>query len=289
LAIANDDKLAFGFCLSLAGHFALFLIMVFGVGINWGLHEPEIYSVTIEGGEVLGGINQFEDSKRKVPVAQPQAAEKPPPSTAPKEEPKVETKPETKPEAKKEPEKTEEKAEVSLAEKKKEEEKKKEPVKEEPKKEVKKEEKPKKVEPKPTPKKSAKEQANDDYAQLAKQMQSTNAGGTGPGAGIIDGRRGTGGPNVKPPEFFAYLKTLEVHIKRGWHWYDNTANLQTKVVFNISPEGNLSNLRVDLSSGVREFDESVLRAMNKANPVPVPPASVMADFRTVHLTFDPRD
>ena len=99
-----------------------------------------------------------------------------------------------------------------------------------------------------------------------------------------------GGGLVRPPEFFAYLRILERHIKDGWRWYDDTTPLRVQIEFEIAPDGIVSGIRIAASSGSAKFDDSVLRAIKKASPVPPPPPSVYEQyFKSVRMTFDPQE
>ena len=59
----------------------------------------------------------------------------------------------------------------------------------------------------------------------------------------------------------------------------------------ISPNGTLSKIRLVESSGNSKFDDSVLRAVRKANPVPTPLATLYAeysrDFDNFEIGFEP--
>jgi len=118
--------------------------------------------------------------------------------------------------------------------------------------------------------------------------ESTESTGKGFGAAKLGGN-GMGGGVQRPPEFFTYRQILRDSVKRGWKWYNTQAALVTWVTFDIGPDGVISNVSVSEGSGNREFDESVLRAVYKASPLPPPPATVYNDFRSVRLSFDPRE
>jgi TolA protein len=85
------------------------------------------------------------------------------------------------------------------------------------------------------------------------------------------------------------MKKLEQYIKSGWVWSDTTSALVTQVVFEMSPDGRISGVNISKGSGNRAYDDSVLRAIGKASPAPPPPASVYEFFRSVRMTFDPRE
>ena len=265
------------------GHGLIALLFFRGYLISaHDLGKQTIYSVTLEGGESLGGISQVPDETKKSQAAPPK---------------KTESQPEEVKEVKKE------EAEVQIKEEKKEvvkEEKKVE--KKEEKKEVKKEEKKVEEKPKETPKKveekkaepKKQESGTDVNKKLQQAMQrylgeSSDAGGKGFGAGSLGPGKGMGGGTVMPPAFHRYKKLLQDKIKGGWRWYDTSAALMSEAVFDISAEGDISNVRISKGSGNYEFDQSVERAILKASPLPPPPPEVFVYFKSVRMIFDPKD
>jgi TonB family protein len=256
---------------SLIGHVVLAILMFTNFGSGWGAFEqPVVYSVTIEGGKKLGGISQVPEKDQKAPLA-------PPKKTSSEEKAVEEPKPEPKVEPKKDEPKIPEAETGEIQIKKKVETKKEEP------KPVKKEPAKKAVDPK--------EEANKRYQEAMQRYlgESSNAGaGNQFGAAALGGN-GMGGGVVRPPEFFAYMKKLEQYIKSGWIWSDNTASLVTQVVFEMAPDGRISGITITKGSGNRNYDDSVYRAVLKASPAPPPPASVYEFFRSVRMTFDPRE
>ncbi len=246
-----------GFISALIGHVVLFILVLLGSAPYFSeIGKPIIYSVSIEGGKSLGGISQVPKDEKKVAVA-------PPKKVAGDVQQKV---PEVKPE----------KADVSLADKKKKEE-------------------IKKATPKPTVKPTPKKASSADInKQLSAAVQrylgeSSDAGGKGFGAGSLGGNK-MGGGLVRPPAFFIYRDLLKNHIKSGWRWYDTSAALQAEIIFEIQPDGSLINVRIGKGSGNAEFDNSVLRAVLRASPVPPPPQEVYEPFfKYVTMTFDPRE
>jgi colicin import membrane protein len=65
--------------------------------------------------------------------------------------------------------------------------------------------------------------------------------------------------------------------------------LIAEVELQIAKDGTILSERIVKSSGNREYDSSVLRAVRKADPLPPPPAKVYEDFKVVRVIFDPRD
>lgn len=268
--MSRHDYFAHSLTLSILLHIGVSLAVVYQAGLNSGVViKPVIYSVTIEAGKSLGGISQVPD-KAKTQLAPPKKV-----TQAPK---KVVS--------------PVEKAEVSLAEKKPE--KKVEPPKKVVKEQVKNAPTPKeKPKPSPANKTPPKESLQDINKKLEQAMQrylgeSSDSGGKGFGAGALGGTK-MGGGVVRPPEFFSYKAILEERIKSGWRWFDTSAALIAQVEFKIGPNGAITDVVIVKHSGSPEFDDSVERAVKKADPAPAPPASVYSFFSLVRMTFDPRE
>src|SRR5690606_30181508 len=151
----------------------------------------------------------------------------------------------------------------------------------------------------PPPKKSESKPKELSVAEINKLLEkatqrytgeSTDAGGTGFGsAGGGTTKRGGGGGELRPPEFFSYRSTIEYAIKSGWRWHDTAAPLEARVCFEITRAGDIRNVQLCGSSGNREYDDSALRAVHKATPLPPPPESVYQFFQQVRLVFSPTD
>lgn len=278
-----DDYFNRSLTASAVGHLLIGLIVVFGAFPNWGdLPEPVVYSVSIEGGQSIGGKAQVAKDDKKSPVA-------PVKNVAAQAEPEKQEK--SKPEKDPEEQVAPKDAEVSVAEKKPTPVPQKTPVKATP--------TPKKSDKKPEPKDSKdKQKQKSDGDEIDKRLQaamqrytgeSTDAGGKGFGAAKVGGK-GMGGGEVRPPEFFAYERLLRTKVREAWRWYGTNRAIITVVTFEIRSDGEVRNLRVDKSSGDESFDDSVYRAILKASPLPPPPQSVYEKyFKSVRITFDARD
>lgn len=278
-----DDHFNRALTASAVGHLVIGFIVFFGAFPNWGdLPEPVVYSISIEGGETIGGKAQVAKDDKKSPLA-------PVKNVTAQSEPEKQEK--SKPE--KEPEEVipPEDAEVSVSEKKPTPVPKKTPVKATP--------TPKKSEKKPETKESKeKQKQKSDGDELDKRLQaamqrytgeSTDAGGKGFGAAKVGGK-GMGGGEVRPPEFFAYERLLRAKVKEAWRWPGTNRAIITVVTFEIRSDGEVRNLSIYKSSGDDSFDESVYRAIQKASPLPPPPQSVYEKyFKSVRITFDARD
>lgn len=290
-----------GLAVSLVAHLLIGFSAVF---LNFGADKPleaPIYSVTMEGGKTLGGRSQAAKDDKKSPVAPPKNVSEP--EKQQKSEPSKPVEETSKKEQVKEPAKPEEKPDenaIAIEEAKKVEAKKAEEKKaaeqraEQEKLEQKKLEEKKLAEKKAAEKKEAKKQptidVNKEYQRAMQRYlgNSSDAGGTGFGAAKLGGND-MGGGIVKPREFFIYLETLKARLKENWSWFDRTSALIATVEIEISPEGEISSAKIRNSSGNSLFDQSILRAVNEANPVPPPPRNVYNDFKLVNIVFDPRE
>ena len=278
---SRDDEFRLGLSVSVVAHVALAFVLFFRVLPDFGdMPEPVVYSISIEGGKNLGGMSQVPKDNKPSPIAPMKnvAAETKQEAQPVKEVPKVEPKKEVV-----------EDAEVSVAESK--------PT-------------PKPTPPKATPKatpaptkkmdaatpsKTTKKSDGDEVDksyQAAMQRylgESSYAGGKGFGAARVGGS-GMGGGVVRPPEFFTYEKIVRSRIKEAWRWYDSNSSLITVIAFEIESDGVIKNVRLVKSSGDTSYDDSVVRAAVKASPLPPPPPSVYEQyFKSVRITFDPRE
>jgi len=291
----REDTLGRSVLASFIGHAVTFTLALYLAAPRIPeLGESIIYSISLEGGKTLGGMSQVSDKDKKQQIAPPKKVSQP----VAKE--KAEDK---KQEKEKEVVKEDPNA-VSLAEKKKEEEKQKlveEKIEKEAKEKEKKlksaEEKQEKEKKLAEDKKKKEEDERAKAKELEKQYQkalqkytgeSSEAGGQGFGAGRVGGN-GMGGGVQRPPEFFRYRDLIRTSVKEGWKWFDSASSLRATVIFQISAAGEISNVNIEKSSGNREFDSSLLRAIYKASPLPPPPPNVFEFFKVVRIEFDPME
>jgi len=114
--------------------------------------------------------------------------------------------------------------------------------------------------------------------------------GTGQGQGAASlGPGGVGGGVVKGIDFIKYQNQVLSTIKNNWVWVGQRGNLRVVVRFNIKDNGEIVGLKLVQPSGNASYDESVLRAVRKSSPLPVPPEEVRTDFSEVELAFRPED
>lgn len=116
--------------------------------------------------------------------------------------------------------------------------------------------------------------------------------GVGPGDGqgaAVSGQDGRGGGILKGVEFLIYRSRMLYKIKERWTWVGKNTELEVTVRFGIQENGEVVRLRIVKASGDPSYDESVIRAVRKASPLPPTPVVYRKDFMNVELTFRPRD
>ena len=88
---------------------------------------------------------------------------------------------------------------------------------------------------------------------------------------------GGGGTSRVPPEQLEYFRALYEKIYESWvllvpgEGRTGGGSLVAQIRIKIEKDGKVTNIDMEKSSGNRFFDESVLRAIGKASPLPVPP------------------
>jgi TolA protein len=118
-------------------------------------------------------------------------------------------------------------------------------------------------------------------------------GATAEGTG--DGGPVSSGPGVGPGgtpmdlEYIAYRSQMEARIKESWAWAGANRSLAAVVAFNITPSGEIANVRTVTPSGDPSYDASAERAVRKANPLAPPPEKYREEFWSVELEFRPED
>lgn len=283
---SRGDYWKFGLWLSVVGHGVALLVIVIRIFPNFGtVAPPVVYSISLEGGKVLGGVQQASKTTRESKVApikkaaqKKQVEDVPDKSDAQKSKVTPKKNESQKPSLH-EQSKIKSSSKRTVVKQKKEVSKR--PIKKTPVK-------------KSTSQKKSKPPVEDVDKRLQDALQrylgeSSQGGGKGFGAAKLGGKK-MGGGLVRPPEFFVYEKIIRSRIKEAWRWYDRNSSLITVIAFDIEPDGIINNVHLIKSSGDAGYDDSVVRAAIKASPLPVPPESVYERyFKKVRITFDPRD
>jgi len=124
--------------------------------------------------------------------------------------------------------------------------------------------------------------------QQQKAAATSTATGKEPGAAAL-GAGGTGGGIARGAEFIRYFNEMRERIKGGWTWAGRRTDLVASVRFSVQENGEIVGLKLVRGSGDSSYDESVIRALRKANPLPPPPESHRQEFSEVELAFTPKE
>jgi TonB family protein len=77
------------------------------------------------------------------------------------------------------------------------------------------------------------------------------------------------------PEYLAYFRQLDEKVRSNWNVpvlaVEEKEKLMVQIRIVIEIDGRVSQVRMEKTSGNTYFDDSVLRAIRKASPLPVPP------------------
>ena len=83
----------------------------------------------------------------------------------------------------------------------------------------------------------------------------------------------------------AYLDRVERHIMAVWKLPPNANELKVVIRLRVERSGHVSDVRVEKSSGDKQFDASAVQAVRRASPFPPIPewaqSSVLGDLRMV--------
>jgi TonB family protein len=112
--------------------------------------------------------------------------------------------------------------------------------------------------------------------------------GAGSGAGGGGGVGGTGyGLTPEQARFGRYYMTVFNKIQSAWvlPHYDEQTNLAAIVEITVRPDGRIVNIQFEQKSGNAEFDRSVMRAIQKANPLPPLPPGIKEPLLTLGIRF----
>jgi len=116
-------------------------------------------------------------------------------------------------------------------------------------------------------------------------------GGTGTGGGGLGGGAGAGDPfGVAGFQFQIYLQMISDKITANWFQalVDPGVGglLQTQVYFRIYKNGSISDIKIDVSSGVEAFDLSARRAIQTAAPFAPLPNEYDGQYLGITLVFE---
>jgi len=96
-----------------------------------------------------------------------------------------------------------------------------------------------------------------------------------------------GGGVVRGLEFIMYTDQVKRRVKESWIVAQERRGLSATVRFGIRPDGKVFEIELMQPSGDGSFDQSVLRAVRAADPLPPPPQNYQQEFATqkVEVTF----
>ncbi|HAI35504.1 MAG TPA: cell envelope integrity protein TolA, partial [Alcanivorax sp.] len=104
---------------------------------------------------------------------------------------------------------------------------------------------------------------------------------------------GSGAPDSDVQEETAgYTDAIQNAIQQRWRIpgnYRNRDDLSVRVRLRVIPGGEVVSVEVDKSSGYPNFDESLVKAVELASPLPVPDGKLFEQFRTFQIVFRPTD
>ena len=107
-----------------------------------------------------------------------------------------------------------------------------------------------------------------------RQSGQVGAGQHGRGGGSSGG----GGGGVQGLAFMMYTQEVKQRVKESWIVTQKKSGLTAVVQFGVRPSGDIVGVELAQSSGNNAFDQSVLRAVHHANPLPPPPREYQQEF-----------
>jgi TonB family protein len=139
-------------------------------------------------------------------------------------------------------------------------------------------------------------QVNEEYNRLMNRYldkegnaQSDSLNGNSKGGGTASGRNSQNVGEERPSEYFAYRDTMKSEIDRNWRWHTRHDGLKAEIEMRIDSDGSILFAEIKKGSGNIEFDRSVIRAIQAADPLPAPPQNVFEYFSHVVVIFDPNE
>ena len=105
-----------------------------------------------------------------------------------------------------------------------------------------------------------------DQRQAAETSHSTSASGGG------------GGDTLRGLPFILYTQEVKHRVKQSWIVAEHKSGLTAVVRFGILANGEVVGMELAERSGDSVFDESAMRAVRKADPLPPPPEAYRNEF-----------
>lgn len=108
----------------------------------------------------------------------------------------------------------------------------------------------------------------------------------------VPGGRGMGGGNAPLDVLTLYMFEIRDMVQQHWAYSESLAgakpDLETLLVFEVLPNGEIRDIRFTEKSGNRYLDESAHKAVIKASPFPPYPKTLSRPVVEVPLRFTPR-
>jgi len=127
--------------------------------------------------------------------------------------------------------------------------------------------------------------------QRRAQQVGSGAGSAAPGPGgpISVGPGSGAGGTPTDLQYILYQGKMDERIKAAWAWAGADKSLRAVIQFNLTPAGEIRNVRTIESSGDRQYDVSCERAVRVSSPLDPVPEKYRELFATVEMTFKPTD
>lgn len=118
----------------------------------------------------------------------------------------------------------------------------------------------------------------------------TGTGGTGSGAGSGSGSAFTSQIGLSNFPYTYYLQNIINRVSSNWFTSlvdpGITGSFQATVYFRIHKNGQVSDLKIEETSGIRSLDMSALRAIQTSSPFPPLPRAYEDDYLGIYLIFE---
>jgi TonB family protein len=136
--------------------------------------------------------------------------------------------------------------------------------------------KPKQTEPQPVPRQSSQEEKRPSEGLIQREPEpgkgTSSGASSGTGGGFGTGRGVTIGSGTDEGEIESwYIRQVEQRVGRNW-LQTSLGRLERRVAavagFTVQPDGRITEVRLEKSSGISSVDLAVQRAIQASNPLP---------------------
>jgi TonB family protein len=128
-------------------------------------------------------------------------------------------------------------------------------------------------------------------AAVQRRAQQVGAGSGAPAAGGLASVGPGSGVGGTPAglDYILYQGRMNQRIKAAWAWAGTDKSLSAVIQFDLTPEGEIRNVRTVQSSGDAKYDASCERAVRAVNPLEPVPEKYRKEFSSVEMTFNAND